>query len=214
MTLDSQGRDPRLWKVQEASSILRFIKSLHKRVIYFAGYGELGYEEEGVVRSVALHVLSEWPADEVLVHSGTLMRLGGQDGIAEVYRVARELGIETTGIHPSISMEFADTHRVSPDCDHVFFVEDKTWGGFLDGCGQLSPTLELHLKVSDELVVIGGGKHAADELQAFLDSGKPVRYFPAEMNYATTLQWTKGAGVTMADFQGAARSVWDTIRNR
>lgn len=214
MTLDSQGRDPRLWKVEAASSIRRFIASLNKHVIYFAGYGELGYEEEGSVRSVALQVLSEWVTDKVLVHSGTLMRLGGQDGIAEVYRVARELGIETTGIHPSISMEFADTHRVSPDCDHVFFVEDKTWGGFLDDCGQLSPTLDLHLKVSDELIVIGGGKHAADELRAFINCGKPARYYPADMNYATTLQWAKGAGLTIADFRGAARSVWDTIRNR
>lgn len=190
------------------------MKSRNKHVLYFAGYGELGYEEEGIVRSVAHHVLREWATDTVLVHSGTLMRLGGQDGIAEVYRVARELGIETTGIHPSIAMEFADTHRVSPDCDHVFFVKDNTWGGFLDDRGQRSPTLDVHLQVSDELIVIGGGKHAADELQAFIDCGKPVRYFPAEMNYAATMQWTKGAGLTMADFRGAARVVWDTIRNR
>lgn len=208
-----QGRDPRLWKVEEASSIRRFMAALNKHVIYFAGYGELGYEEEGSVRSVARRVLSEWEPDKVLVHSGTLMRLGGQDGIAEVYRVAQELGIETTGIHPSVAMEFADTHRVAPECDHVFFVEDTTWGGFLDD-GQLSPTLDLHLKISDELVVIGGGKHAADELKAFSDCGKPVRYYPADMHYATTLQWAKGAGLTIPDFRGAAQSVWDIIRNR
>lgn len=214
MTLQPQGRDPRLWKVESASSICRSLASLSRHVIYFAGYGELGYEQEGSVRSVALQVLSQWSTDKVLVHSGTLMRLGGHDGIAEVYRVARELGIETSGIHPSISMDFADTHHVSPDCDHVFFVEDTTWGGFLDGSGELSPTLDLHLKVSDELVMIGGGKHAADELRAFLDFQKPVRYFPADMNHATTRQWAEQEGLAITDLRGRAHSVWDTIRNR
>ena len=110
-------------------------------------------------------------------------------------------------------MAFADTHRVSSDCNHVFFVEDKTWGGFLDDSGRLSPTLELHLEVSDEIVVIGGGKHAADELQAFFHCGKPVRYFPADMNYATTQRWAKQAGVTITDLRGAALSAWNAIHN-
>jgi hypothetical protein len=213
MTLEPQGRDPRLWKVETASSIRRLIASLNKHVIYFAGYGELGYEEESCVRRVALEVLNRFPPDKVLVHSGTLLRVGGHDGIAEVYRVARGLTMETSGIHPSISMAFADTHRVSPDCDHVFFVEDTTWGGFLDDSGRLSPTLELHLGVSDEIVVIGGGKHAADELQAFFHCGKPVRYFPAEMNYATTRQWATQAGITITDLRGAALSAWNGILN-
>jgi hypothetical protein len=191
--------------------IRQFITSLGKHVIYFAGYGELGYEEKDTVRCVALEVLSQCATHDVLVHSGTLLRLGGHDGIAEVYRVARELGIETSGVYPSVSMEFSDTHRVSPDCDHVFFVEDKTWGGCLNDSGELSPTLDLHLKVSDELIVIGGGKHAADELRAFFDCGKSVRYFPADMNHATTRQWARHAGLTITDFQGAARSVWKVI---
>lgn len=127
--------------------------------------------------------------------------------------IAKELGIETSGIHPSVSRSFAETHRVSPHCDHVFFVEDETWGGFTGG-GEPSPTLRLHLEVSDELVVIGGGKHAADELRAFAMFGKPARYFPAEMNYAFSRDWTRRAGLPVPDPRGAALQVWQDLRGR
>jgi hypothetical protein len=210
-----QGRDPREWTVEEPEAIQRFFASLCKHVLYVAGYGELGYEDEGRLRGIARHVLGSWNRDEILVHAGTLLRVGGPDGVAEIYGIARELGIETSGIHPSVAMDFAETHRVSLDCDHVFFVEDATWGGFLDGSDEPSPTLRLHLLVSDELVAIGGGKHAADELRAFAALGKRVRYFPAEMNYAFTRGWTKRAGVSIPDMRGAALDAWqDLERNR
>src|SRR5947208_2938872 len=156
MAAQLRGRDPRHWTVESATAIRNFFTSRHKHVVYFAGYGELGYELEERVRSVASEVLQGWSAASVLVHAGTLLRVGGHDGIAQVYPVARRLGIETTGIHPSVAMAHGDTHRVSPYCDHVFFVEDVTWGGFLEGTDVPSPTLRLHLDVSDEIVVIAG----------------------------------------------------------
>lgn len=163
------------------------------------------------MRDIALAVLAEWSPAEVVVHSGTLLRVGGHAGIAEVFTVARELGITTTGIHPTVAKDFGDTHRVSPDCSHVFFVEDATWGGMLAGSQELSPTLRVHLDVSDELVVIGGGKHAADELAAFASRGIRTRYFAAEMNHATTLDWSARAGADIRDLRGAAHGVWETI---
>ncbi len=207
-----RGRDPNEWSVRSAVEIQRSIERLGKHVIYFAGYGELGYEEEGCVRRVAHEVLSSWSPSQVLVHAGTLLREGGHDGIAEIYAIAREMGIETSGIHPSVAMRFADTHRVSPDCDHVFFVEDATWGGLLEGTDRPSPTLRLHLDVSDDVVVIGGGKHAADELRAFGYEGRSVRYYPAEMNHAMTRDWCRRAGVDIHDLRGAAHAVWEQLR--
>ncbi len=206
-----QGRNPRLWRVEPDDKIRQFFAGLGKHVLYFAGYGELGYEEEGRVRRIARQVLGQWPPSEVVAHTGTLLRVGGHDGIAEVYAVARELGVETTGIHPSVAMDFAETHRVSPYCDHVFFVADKTWGGLLAGSGQPSRTLRLHLEVSDELVVIGGGMHAAGELEAFVSSGKRVRFYPADMNHATTRRWTESAGAEIQDMRGAAHLRWLSI---
>lgn len=164
------------------------------------------------MRAITHIVLADWTPADVVVHSGTLLRVGGHAGIAEVYSVARALGFTTTGIHPSVAMEFAETHRVSPDCDYPFFVEDATWGGLLSGTQELSPTLRVHLEVSDELVVIGGGKHAADELTAFTARGVKTRYFPAEMNHATTREWSERAGADIRDLRGAAHGAWESIR--
>jgi hypothetical protein len=211
MDIESQGRDPRLWRIEHASVIRQFFSALGKHVIYFAGYGELGYEEEGRVQRIARQVLGEWSASKVVVHTGTLLRVGGHNGIAEVYTVARELGIETTGIHPSVAMNFADTHRVSPYCDHVFFAADESWGGLLTESERPSETLRLHLEVSNELVVIGGGKHAAGELKAFASSGKRVRFYPADMNHTTTRQWSESAGAQIQDMRGAAHLLWASI---
>jgi hypothetical protein len=207
-----QGPDPRIWPVTEASEVRRFFGELGKHVIYFAGYGELGYEDRDLVRRTTLDVLRKWSPAEVVVHSGTLLRTGGHDGIAEVYAVAKELGVTSTGIHPSVAMDFADTHRVSPHCEHVFFVDDQTWGGFLEANANPSPTLRLHLEVSDELVLVGGGKHAAAELMAFESIGADVRYVPADMNHATTLEWSHRSGADIRDLRGAAYDVWEKIR--
>jgi len=207
-----RGRDPRDWRTEPAAAIRAFFAGRGKHVVYFAGYGELGYEEAGCVRRVASGILTGRPAAGLLVLGGTLLRAGGHDGVAEVYAVARDLGIETAGIHPSIAVRFADTHRVSPDCDHVFFVDDATWGGSLDGTDRPSPTLQLHLAVADEAVFIGGGKHAADELRAFVAAGKPVRYFPADMNHAATREWCQRDGAEIRDYRGAAHAAWEEVR--
>lgn len=212
MNTEPQDKDPRGWRIQPAAEIERFFGARGKHVIYFAGYGELGYEEKPCVRRVALQVLADWPPAKVIVHAGTMLRRDGHDGIAEIYAVARELGIETTGIHPSAAFEFAETHRVSPHCDHVFFVADHTWGGFLPDGARLSATLQLHLAVSHEMVAIGGGKHAAEELRAFVEHGKPVRFFPADMHHAASRQWAAGAGVRLDDPRGAAHLVWEMLQ--
>jgi hypothetical protein len=209
--LDVQGRDPRLWRVSEASTIEQFFAGQAKRVLYFGGYGELGYEQSAIVGDIAARILGRWAPHQIIVLTGTLLRVGGHDGIADVYRIARRLGIQTAGIHPSIAQDFAATHQVSPDCDDVFFVRDSSWGGSL-GSRAVSPTLRLHLSVSDELVVIGGGKHAADELRAFIERGRPVQYFPAEMNRAAALEWSRRSGVELQDLRGAAWHAWSSLQ--
>lgn len=191
--------------------IRSFFRARGKRVISFGGFGELGYEEDGIVEAIGREVARPWRPEELIVNCGTLLRVGGEDGIARVYPLARMLGIETSGIHPGVALRFADTHPVSPDAKNVFFVDDATWGGFLDGTRVPSPTLAAILEVSDELVLIGGGKHAAEELTAFCDLGKQVRYFPAEMNRRAARGWCERAGIEMADFRGAAFDAWRAV---
>jgi hypothetical protein len=201
-----QGASSR--RLSSADEVRRFFRTRGKHVMSFAGFGELGYEEDDIVERIAAEVVTGWPADRLIVNCGTLLRVGGEDGIARVSRVARSLGIETTGIHPGIALDFPATHRVSPDEDTSFFIGDSTWGGLLADRRVPSPTLAAILEVSDELVAIGGGKHAADELRTFWQRGKPVRFFPAEMNRRATKDWCARAGVDITDFRGAAHDVW------
>lgn len=188
--------------------VRRFFASRGKHVLSFAGFGELGYEQAGIVERVAEDALGRLPRESVIVQCGTLLRVGGEDGIAGVFAVARRLGIETAGIHPGVSLEFASTHCVSPFEDTAFFVDDDVWGGFVDRGGRPSPTLALILEVSDELLAIGGGKHAADELRAFWRAGKPARYVPAEMNHRAVRDWCARADIDLPDVRGAAYEAW------
>jgi hypothetical protein len=193
--------------------ILLFFQESKKHVLSFAGFGELGYQEKSLVEKTIGEVLDKWDVNEILVNSGTLLREGGEEGIALVYRLAKERGIETCGLHPSISLQFSDTHPVSPFSDHVFFVEDPTWGGFLNEQLDLSPTLKLLLEVTDELIVIGGGKHTADELTAFWQNGKQVHYYPAQMNHQFAKKWFTQEGLAIPDFNGPAYDVWLSLKN-
>jgi hypothetical protein len=59
--------------------------------------------------------------------------------------------------------------------------------------------------------VIGGGKHAADELGAFCERGKKVSYFPAEMNRRSAMEWCSRTGVEIGDLRGAAFAVWRSL---
>ncbi|MEU8632801.1 hypothetical protein AB0C38_11580 [Amycolatopsis sp. NPDC048633] len=202
------GRDTRLWPISSPCAIRAFFSSQGKRVITFAGYSELGYQRPEILREATDEVLDGYRPEAVLVHCGSLLRDCGLDGVAEVHSLAKRRGFETAGIHSTVAREFHATHRVSPYCDHVFLVKDETWGGFRPGTRMPTPTLQAHVDVSDEAVFIGGGKHTADEVRAFADSGKPVRYFPAEMNHTTTSNWCERAGVPVPDFRGAAYFTW------
>ena len=115
-------------RVSSPQEIAAFFRGLGKHVVSFAGFGELGYEEKGVVPRIAREVLAPWPPGRVIVCCGTLLRVGGESGIAAVYEVARALGMETAGIHPSVALGFAETHRLSPFCDRAHWVHDDTWG--------------------------------------------------------------------------------------
>jgi hypothetical protein len=199
--------DPRRWPVSDPDEVREFFRAAGRRVIYFAGYGELGYADRTIVERVVERVLRAERPSEVIVHCGTLLRTAGHDGIAEVYRCAKRLGFRTTGIHPSVAMASATTHRVSPLCDDVFFVEDPGWGG-TTATGALSPTLRLHLEVSDEMVIIGGGRHAAQELRAFVAAGKHVRFVPASMDRHAARSWCRRAGIPELDHEGAAWRAW------
>lgn len=198
-------------KITLSQEITAFFHQRNKRIVTFAGYGELGYQRYDKVEQIVKSLLEAEDPDAIIVNTGTLLRVDGEEGIAAVYKTACRMGVETCGIHPGIALSYLKTHPVSPLEQHSFYVDDSSWGGFIEPYPTLSPTLKLILSISDELVVIGGGKHAADELLAFYQHGKKVSYYPAEMNHQAANRWNQSISLGIEDFRGEAFHAWSAI---
>jgi hypothetical protein len=134
----------------------------------------------------------------------TIVNIGATpDGIGAVYELAKRKGFVTTGIVSAQAMRY--DVGLSPHVDHVFYVEDATWGGYLEGTDRLSPTSEAMVENSNILVGIGGGEVARDELLEARRSGREVRFFPADMNHAKARENARRKGIPPpTDFRGAA----------
>jgi hypothetical protein len=117
--------------------------------------------------------------------------------------MAKDRGFETTGIVSTQAKKYEVAP--SPCVDHVFYVEDETWGGLLEGSDRLSPTSAAMVEYSDTVIGIGGGEIGRDELEAARARGKDVRFFPAEMNHEIAIEKAKKKGLPPPTrFEGAA----------
>ena len=193
--------------IHDASQIEKTLRAWRKKIVTFLGFGELGYQDEGEFQSIVRDELLRHGPAEVIVNTGTLITQGFHRGIADVYPLAKKLGFMTTGIHPSVALVHPKKHYLSGYVEHVFFVKDETWGGYLEDVRR-SPTLETLIAVTDEVVVIGGGKHTAQEMLEFLQGGKPLRFYPADMNHRVAADWFCRQGESPVDFRGAAYHAW------
>ncbi len=146
----------------------------------------------------AERVLSELDAGRTIVNIGAT-----PDGIGAVYELAKRKGFVTTGI---VSVQAMRSNvPLSPYVDYVFYVEDATWGGYLEGTERLSPTSEAMVENSSIVVGIGGGEVARDELLEARRSGKAVRFLPADMNHEKARENARRKGLPPpTDFRGAA----------
>ncbi len=130
-------------------------------------------------------------------------------GVGAIYEVAKRKGYTTSGIVSTQSKLY--NVEISQFVDHVFYVEDATWGGFIEGTDRLSPTSTVMVEVSDTMIGIGGGEIGRDELIAAKRSGKEVRFFPAEMNHQIALGIAQKKGLTEPlDFRGAAAKAFES----
>jgi hypothetical protein len=124
-----------------------------------------------------------------------------------VYEVAKLMGFTTTGIVSTLALESPDD--ISPDVDHICFIEDKTWGGKLPDSDELSHTSKAMIACSDILVAVGGGEISRDELLAAREQGKPIEYYPAEVNHDWVLARARNKGQPPPDsFWGAVHEVF------
>lgn len=184
------------------AEIRTFFQSTGKEVLTFVGYSGAGYEDQAAMLAAAERVLNEFDP------GGTIVNIGATpDGIGAVYELAKRQGFVTTGIVSTQAKQYGVA--LSPYVDHVFYVEDATWGGYLQGAEQLSPTSEAMIENSNTVIGIGGGGVARDELLAAKRSGKKVRFLPADMNHQKAREAAQRKGLPPpTDFRGAAHAAF------
>ena len=156
--------------------IREFFSSKGWRVLTFLGYSGAGYEDADAMLAQADRVLGRLDVDKTIVNIGATAA-----GIGAVYEKAKERGFKTAGI---VSSQARDQEVPLAECvDYVFYVTDRTWGGYDKEQRKLSPTSEAMVTASDELVAIGGGDVARDELLEARRRGKKITFIPADMNH-------------------------------
>jgi hypothetical protein len=184
------------WSMRPEEAV-SFIRSRAKMVLTIYGYSGMGYEDEGGMLKTAREVLSQYRTEKTLVVSGAT-----EVGIGAIYPLAKTMGFETAGI---VTMEESeDPENISVFVDHVCFIKDSQHGGKLPNSNELSPTSRAMVDCSDVLVAIGGNDISRDELIEGKKQGKPIQYFPADLNHERAIRRAKNNGLPMPEsFSGA-----------
>ena len=173
-----------------------------KTVVTLVGYSGEGYEDPVTMLREAGRALDEFEPARTVVNIGAT-----PDGIGAVYELAKRRGFLTSGIVSTQARQH--TVALSPHVDHVFFIVDEAWGGFVEATQKLSPTSQAMVDVSDVVVGIGGGEIARDEMIGARNAGKLVRFVPADMNHQKAMETARGKGAPVPpDFRGAADAVF------
>lgn len=183
-------------------NITTFFESQKKDVVTFIGYSGAEYEDKAAMLEKAGRILNEFDSSKTIINIG-----GTSEGIGAVYELAKRRGFITTGIVSTQAKEY--NVELSPCVDYVFYVEDSTWGGFMEDGKRLSPTSTAMVENSEVLIGIGGGEVARDELLAAKLLGKEVRFIPADMNHQKARENAQKKGLPVPrNFGGAADEVF------
>jgi len=186
------------WNMTPEEAI-SFFQRQGKTVITFFGYS-VDYQDEENMLKIVRDVLAHYHPEKTLVNIGATV-----GGLGAAYPVAKSLRFVTTGI---VSTEaLANPEYISDAVDHVCFIKDTQWGGKLPNTNELSPTSKAMVACSDILIAIGGNNISRDELLAGKMQGKPIQYFPAEMDHESAIRRAKHLGVPMPE------SFWGSVHD-
>lgn len=178
-----------------------FFKAQGKSVLSFYGYA-VDYQNATEPRKTVRDVLLKHAPSTTLVNYGAT-----KAGMGAVYPLAKSMGFTTTGIVSTLALYTPG--EISPDVEHICFIGDTQWGGKVGDSEELSPTSKAMIACSDMLVALGGGEISRDELVAARDIGKPVEYYPAEVNHEWVLARARNKGIPPPDtFWGAVHEVF------
>jgi hypothetical protein len=188
---------PREVRRATASSIAEFVRGKQMEVLTFMGYSGSEYQSPAVLHQQVAKILEQHNPQKTFINSG-----GTAQGIGAVYAIAKQKGFTTMGIVSSLLQK--ERVALSRCVDVVFVVKDSSWGGKLPGSNQLSPTSLAIVANSASVVAIGGGDVARDEWLAARQAGKPVAFFPAEMNHMIAREKARQQGKPLpTDFRGS-----------
>jgi hypothetical protein len=186
--------------IREASpaEIRQFFASQGLRVVSFLGYSGAGYENADAMLEQVDRVLQRLDVKTTIINTGAT-----SEGIGAVYDAAKQRGFKTSGIVSSQAKK--ESVPLAQCVDYTFYVSDDTWGGYDQQTHKLSPTSEAMVTVSDELIAIGGGDIARDELIEAQRLGKKIAFVPADMNHQAAKEKAKKKGQAVpTDFRGSA----------
>lgn len=189
----------------DSSYALEAIRGSGLRVVTFCGFSGNGYEDPIAVERIVREQLDRFAPQTTAICAGATA-----EGIGMVYSIAKQKRFRTIGIVSSLAE--AEGIAMSNDVDVVYVVKDDTWGG-LQGT-RLSPTSEAMVEASNEMIGIGGGAIARDELEEARRRGKPISFFSAEMNHTLAIEKARKASKPPPDdFHGEAHVLFAGTNN-
>jgi len=200
--LQLRGRSHIVGWSMKPEDVVSFIKGRGKIMLTFYGYSGMGYEDEEGMLQTARHILNQYHPKKTLVVIGAT-----RSGIGAVYRVAKANGFETAGIASTEAIRYPE--EISNIVDHICFVKDSQYGGKLPGSDEVSPTSKAMVACSDVMVAIGGNEISRDELLEGRKQGKPIQFFPADINHKHAIRRAKRLGQPApTSFKGAVHEVF------
>jgi hypothetical protein len=199
--LETSGKDKVIGWEMTPSDVFAFFRSQEKTVVTFLGYS-VDYENEKAMLDIVEDVLAGYSPETSLINIGAT-----KGGAGAIYPIAKAMGFTTTGIVSSLAIQYLDD--ISKAVDHVCFVMDTQWGGKLSDSNNISPTSQAMVTCSDIFVGIGGGAISRDEMIAGREQGKPVHFYPAEINHEYWIYSAQKMNLPPPDsFWGAAHEVF------
>jgi hypothetical protein len=188
------------WKMTPAEAC-GFFSAQGKTVLTLLGFSG-SYESESALLQTVREILLGYSPETTTVNIGAT-----EGGIGAAYPVAKSLRFTTTGIVSTNALD--DGAPISEAVDYVCFVADEQWGGKLPNSDELSPTSKAMVACSDVMIGIGGGEISREEMMGAKEQGKPVHFYPAELNHADAIQRAKEAGLPYPKtFWGEAHEVF------
>ena len=201
MKLQSRGKNHVVGWNMTPEEAVSFMRKQRKIILTFFGYSVSYHDKEEMLKIVS-GVLAQYSPEKTLVNIGATT-----GGLGAAYPLIKSSGFVTTGIVSTEALDYPDS--ISEAVDHVCFIKDKQWGGKLPGSEQLSPTSKAMVECSDILVAIGGNDVSRDELLEGRKQGKPIQYFPAEMDHDAAIRRAKHLGLPPPEsFMGSVHEMF------